>query len=214
MIDLQEKGFDYIKEAVNSNNKLVGAEFSEAGKASLIVPDWEWIKHFNQQLIEKHPEIIEQLQKETYGSEDSWIDHLTSGDWGFEEEYRLCSCCGSVIRITPDSAFWKQDFYIDYEFCAVTCGDCVRADPKRKQEYIEYLSDNSDRANTILTETDLETVGFSKHFEEDKCIEIGMVSDNPTKVLKKLQKENPGMEYIFCITSSTPFFDVINKFNT
>lgn len=47
-MDLQEKGFDYIREAMNSNQDLAEAQFSMTGRKFLIVPDMKWLKTFNQ----------------------------------------------------------------------------------------------------------------------------------------------------------------------
>ena len=60
-------------------------------------------------------------------------------------------------------------------------------------------------ANTILSQENLETMGFSKHFQQDECSGIGWIADNPVKVLRKLQETEEGKEYVFSIVSSTPF---------
>lgn len=205
VMDLQEKGFDYIREAMNSNQELAEAQLSMTGRKFLIVPDTKWLKTFNQWVREKHPELIEQLQEEAYNQEDSWIDYLTNREWGFEDEYYLCSVCGGVIRTTPGSAFWKQEYYQDFEACMIVCGDCVRANQKEKESYVKWLLENPERANTILSQEDLETMGFRQHFKQDKCSCIGRTPDNPVEVLKELQETEEGKEYIFSIVSSTPF---------
>lgn len=90
MIDLQEKGFELIQEAIASNDKLAAAQITTVGKEFLIVPNTRWLKTFNQWIEEKHPEIITQLQEEAYSQEDSWVDYLTNRKWGYEN--RCCSC--------------------------------------------------------------------------------------------------------------------------
>lgn len=204
-MDLQEKGFDYIREAIDSNQELAGAQLSIADRKFLIVPNTKWLKTFNQWVREKHPELVEQLQEEAYNQEDSWVDYFTNREWGYEDEYCLCSTCGDVIRTTPDSAFWKQDYYKDFEACMIVCGDCVRTNQIERESYVNWLLDNPERANTILSQENLETMGFSKHFQQDECSGIGWIADNPVKVLRKLQETEEGKEYVFSIVSSTPF---------
>ncbi len=204
-MDLQERGFDYIREAMNSNQELVEAQIAVSGKKFLIVPNTKWLRTLNQWVREKHPELVEQLQEETYNQEDSWVDYFTNGEWGCEDEYCLCSVCGGAIHTTPDSAFWKQDYYKDFEACMIVCGDCVRSKQEEKESYVKWLLENPERANTILSQKDLETMGFSQHFQQDKCSGIERIAESPVKVLKKLQEAEEGKEYIFSITSSTPF---------
>ena len=204
-MDLQEKGFDFIREAISSNQKLAAAQIAASGKEFLIIPNTEWLKTFNQWVREKHPEIVGQLHEEAYNYENSWVDYLTNREWGFEDEYCLCSVCGSVIRIVADSAFWKADYYIDFEACAVVCGDCVRTKPEQKESYVDWLLNSPERANTILSQKDLETMGFNQHFKQDKCSGVEETAGNTVKVFKELQETDGEKKYIFSIVSSTPF---------
>lgn len=148
---------------------------------------------------------MKQLQEETYNQEDSWMDYFTNREWGYEDKYCLCSVCGGAIRTTSNSAFWKPDYYKDFEACIVVYGDCVRTNQEEKESYVKWLLDNPERANTILSQKDLESMGFHPYFQQDKFSSIENATESPTRILKKLQETEEEKEYVLSIISSTPF---------
>lgn len=133
------------------------------------------------------------------------MDYFTNREWGYEDKYCLCSVCGGAIRTTFNSAFWKPDYYKDFEACIVVYGDCVRTNQEEKESYVKWLLDNPERANTILSQKDLESMGFHPYFQQDKFSSIENATESPTRILKKLQETEEEKEYVLSIISSTPF---------
>ena len=125
--------------------------------------------------------------------------------WGFSDSFTTCETCGEVICTEPDSKHWTPDFWVGDGF--ICCGDCVRDNPI---EYLEYLINNPESANTILRDSDLQNAGFTKL---DGSYESGWYDkhDDPHDILDDLLTKYPNGEFIFSISNQQQFmtqFDV------
>lgn len=161
------------------------------GEEFMIVDDWDDIQKIQKVL---NPEF---QPKDKYDS--TILDDFIS--WGFADEYTRCDECGKVIRTEPDSKHWTPDFWVDYENGYVVCGDCVRNNP---QEYLIDLTNNSDKANTILDDGDLTANGYVKLDDEYESGWYGK-NDNPQDILENLLNEHPSGQFIFSITNQQQF---------
>lgn len=115
---------------------------------------------------------------ERMGVEIEWAD-----------EWVMCDGCGRMLRSSPDCWDWKMFGYIDD--CIVTCGHCIDS-----EEYIEPRINNPRNAVNIDL-VDLGELGFSRL---DKEYESGMhpgQDDDPAAILKTLQAQNPGQQFVF-----------------
>lgn len=146
---------------------------------------------------------VEKALKPDFEPKDEFDDSVLIDmgiDYGFSDSFAICSECGEVIETEPDSYSWKPDFFVnDY---GITCGDCVRDNPG---EYIAWLLENpEERANTILSEDELEDAGFTK-VEGD--YESGWYDrhDSPSEILAKVYEEHPDALFIFNIRSNGQF---------
>lgn len=75
--------------------------------------------------------------------------------WGTTEDFLICFSCGSAINIgdyyNPDIRF-DSDYYGGY-----ICAHCVKDNPG---EYLGELSNSPTEANEILSDDDLEALGY------------------------------------------------------
>lgn len=120
-------------------------------------------------------------------------------DWGFSDSYTTCEECGNVICTEPDSKHWVPDFWVGDGF--ILCGDCVRNNPR---EYLEYLTNNPEVANTILRDGDLSGEGYIALDDEYENGWYGKV-DDPHDILDRLLEEHPNGQFIFSITNQQQF---------
>lgn len=129
--------------------------------------------------------------------------------WGFSDSYVVCDECGDVICTEPDSKHWKADFFVSDN--GIVCGDCVREDP---QDYIEYLVNNPNNANTILDPSNLEDEGFEKLDGDTYQSGYYGRNDDPKSILKDLMNKYPQGEFIFNVIGVGQFavdFDVYGR---
>lgn len=138
-------------------------------------------------------------------------------DWGFSDEWTTCDHCGRAIHTQADSAFWKPDFWADYDYGEMLCGDCVREDDPTKKNYLDFLTNNPSHANTILSDKELRDAGYDKLNTEDYANGWYGKKDDPKEILKNALDESHDGEFIFSISSQNPFetsFDLWAKKGT
>lgn len=143
-----------------------------------------------------------------YDREDYYIDLITGDNWGYYDSYFVCEECYKAYYQDGYSAanYWVGDGFI-------ICEDCVKEN--YKEEYVEYLANNPKHCNTILSEEDLEDMGYEK--VNGDTYENGLygTNDDPTEIYELLNKAYPNSDVVFHLSSSNPFavyFDVyINK---
>jgi len=118
----------------------------------------------------------------------------------------ICDGCGKIIST---ETYDKPDYYIDYEYCSVSCRDCVKKDP---ENYLDYLNNNTDSANVLLTEKEMNENGY---YLLETGYENGLyegMNDSPKTIFERLEKTYS--DIIFSISSLNPFmlsFDVYIK---
>jgi len=173
-----------------------GVDFQEAededGKVFLIVYGWDTIKQM-QQIIK--PDFKPEDEYDT-----SVIDNLKDVEWGFSDEWSRCDECGKVIRTQPDSYSFVPDYWVtDGE---ILCGDCVRGN--HAEEYVQSLINKERLANTILTDDNLEELGFIR-IESD--FESGWYdrNDSPKEILQTALDKHPNGEFLFSISGQAQF---------
>ena len=106
-------------------------------------------------------------------------------EWGFSDEYVLCSNCYKAINTTPG-------YYGDIPAYAIVndellCHNCIR--DSFEEDYIESVTNDPKNAlkTTIISEARLEELGWKKL---KKQYENGMhqgMNDDPTKIYDKLK---------------------------
>ena len=148
---------------------------------------------------------LEKALKPDFEPKDKWDDSVLRElgvDYGFSDEWARCDECGKAVRTAPDSYSWKADFFLDDQVGGVICGDDVRKD---SVNYINWLLESpANRANTILSDSDLESEGFEKVSEE---YESGWYDrhDDPKEILTAAEEEYPNGEFIFSISRQGQF---------
>lgn len=124
----------------------------------------------------------------------------------YDDDSCVCSDCGMILNA---SNYDKPDYYIDYEAGEVYCKNCVKKNP---ENYLDYLVNNSTRANVLLSDLELKENGFTKI---EGIYENGLyegMDDDPEDILKELS--NTYKNIIFSISTLNPFmtqFEVWNK---
>jgi hypothetical protein len=159
----------------------------------------------SQEQVDKFVDTARKLYKEAGGEDEIFVEdimvalygveYVNQYDcWGFSDEYSICNCCYKVVRTSPDSYSWVQDYWTD---CELICGECVRSNP---DDYIEYLTNNIRLANTILPDSVLEEKGWEKQEEVYRNGWFDGMNDKPEDVLKKYNAE--GYDVIFEMRNS------------
>ena len=119
----------------------------------------------------------------------TWLEQRFELEWS--DEWSTCGNCYKLVRISGDCWDWKPFYTIgDGE---LTCGDCIVEYP---DDYVESLIDNPESVE--MFDLDLKPFGFEPVPDAD--YENGMhpgQTDNPIELLAQLQKQYPGMEFIF-----------------
>lgn len=98
----------------------------------------------------------------------------------WDDEWCECGSCGKLFRHSPDGYGWTLYGWISD--CECFCGDCVKEDP---EEYLEWLAEDSGRANTIVS--DLTEHGWAKlELEFERGLHEWQASD-PAKIRQGLE---------------------------
>lgn len=194
LIEAQEK-IELTSDIINALYDE-GVDFQEAedenGNVFLIVYGWDTIKQM-QQIIK--PDFVPEDEYDT-----SVIDNLKDVEWGFADEWSRCDECGKVIRTQPDSYSFVPDYWVNDS--EILCGDCVRNN--HAEEYAQSLINKERLANTILTDDNLEELGFIR-IESD--FESGWYdrNDSPKEILKTALDKHPNGEFLFSISGQAQF---------
>ncbi len=176
------------------NNSTTG-EFE--GESFLIVSGWQEIEDFQEVLKQYYIEEDDQEQELELEDILEYIG-MEKDAWGFDDEYSTCNNCYKIIRTSPTHYGWMPNFiYFDHE---LICGECIRED---SSEYLEYILNNPEKANTILDPEVLEKEGYKKHNGEyESGLHIGM-DDDPKKVFAKLKDK---YNVIFHLYETSQFY--------
>ena len=158
--------------------------------------------------------LKEELQKHNIDTspdreyDSYYIDFATGDNWGYDDEFDICTECGKAFRKETDygyNTFWYGD-----GFCK--CLECTKEDA---QEYIDSLINNPDTANLILSEKELNGYNFYKANEEPYASGYRGQNDNPKQILAKLLEQNNDQQIIFSVAKTyDPFetqFDIYIK---
>ena len=128
-------------------------------------------------------------------------------EYGFSDEYTSCSNCGNIIRTSPDSYSWTQDYYVGD--CEILCNTCLN---DNIENIIVTYHDDYKRALThdMISENKLIELGYVKLNNEE--YESGWYNhnDDPEKIAKNLWK-NKYYNSVFYISNDEQFrtnFDV------
>ncbi len=168
-------------------NKLLDSNVmlsQEDGKDFLIFEDWDEVKE-----IESFIKAID---------EDVSLDSIMDYNWGFSDEYTLCSNCGTVLRTSPDSYGWQPDY--DQTDYGIFCSDCIDED-----QYIEDRINQNKLVNKYLVS--LEDHGWIMlDFKFDNGMHYGMNSD-PKKIINILTNLDLPIDVIFTGQPSQFYID-------
>jgi hypothetical protein len=163
----------------------------------LLVDSWETVERIKAIVVE----MAEEMLSVTLSVEELDFDDVTrflGWEWGFSDEYTICAACAGPIHIIPTHYGDLPDYFRapDNDFC----GPCVRQDP---EDYLEFLTNNSRAANTILEPCVLEDEGFCRM---DAIYESGLHEgqcDEPSKIFDQLDSE--GYDVIFSVIDAGQF---------
>ena len=138
----------------------------------------------------------------------TWLEKNHTLEWS--DEWSECDECNNAVRTISDSYGWTAyNAVLELVGCTFLCGDCIKDDP---DDYLEELTNNSDKADTILG--DLTKYGYKLI---DKGFENGWhpgQTDEPAPILAEAQEQYPHMDFIFGNISVGQFdihFDLYGK---
>jgi hypothetical protein len=147
---------------------------------------------------------FDHLVKEVLEIEDGeifFVEDVLDIDVVYSDEYTTCDDCSHVIRTSPDSYHWQPDYYVGDGF--IVCGDCFKNNEDYQEGYInEKINDPKTAINGLITESQLESLGFQKIGEE---YENGWyhVEDNPQEIYERLSDKYE--EIVFLVNNVEQF---------
>lgn len=133
---------------------------------------------------------------------EEYLDEIFEYNWGYSDSWQECYNCGVAIY-TDD--YTQEDYWIDYEGSGIYCKNCVKTVPEVRNSYLEYLSNNAEACNTLLSNHELEEAGLEKL---EGTYEDGYYgrNDSPSKILNDLRDKYPYGEFIFNLTGGGAFY--------
>lgn len=194
---------------------LKGTEGAE--ELFLIVDSWDFIREFHSWANDKYGKELyeetaydypEDLEVQKYFT--AWLDYLTQGMWGFSDEYSVCEHCNRAFRTSPDSYSWTANYWLGDGF--IICDECVKED--FAEEYLESMHNNPKIANTILSDNEMENIGYEKVNADNYESGWYGTCDDPQEILEKEMEINPEYDYVFSVCGSGQFhtyFDLWRK---
>ena len=161
------------------------------GEEFVLVDGW--------QTIERMDEILKSSNVENEGAENEL------GEFGFSDEYVMCSCCYTYLKTTPDFYGQHPKFItIGTSYTDYFCLDCAK---DYKEEYIQERINNADNAIRLnfISESDLEELGFKRYNTHSfsSGYHHGM-DDEPKVIFNKLSSHYN--EILFTIDETSQFY--------
>ena len=181
---------DLIQKLRNSNVDYKFAKNAE-NEDFLVVDGWENVQD------------IQKILKPEFEAKDKYDttvldDIFGSNNWGFSDSYMVCDECNKVIELHSYNN--PNKYFVDRDEGMVYCDECVKKDPAN---YIDFLINNPQNANTILNSIELTKQGFHKITDKFEFGWYGQ-TDNPKTILDKVLKEHPNGKFIFNIINVQP----------
>lgn len=171
----------------------IAAKLDDCEYGQAVEPGYDsdvWRVFYNWNNARRLQSAVERLNKLGCPIEAEW-----------EDEWCSCNECGRYVRTSPDSYGWTRSYYINSG--DLICHECAKESP---DEYIEWLTGHSKRANTILDAQALEAAEFRLLTDglENGLHEFQAAS--PTKIARWLRERGVN-EYLFSI-------DDVGQFDT
>lgn len=210
-----------LKEIIRKtiSDTMENSTFSQDEEPFLIVAGWDEINYFERGIFNALDEYTntdaDQEKIEDLGLNMTWYgitnennygkffeDCMTyiNTEWGFGDEYTLCSDCYKVIRTSPTSYDWTPDYTLGDGY--IICNECAK---ENKEEYIQEYINNQQKAITWLNEDEIIDMGFVQLNKEH--YETGFHShmdDSPAMEFQKFQDQYE--EIVFTIYANSQFY--------
>ncbi|MFA5049244.1 MAG: hypothetical protein WC516_09535 [Patescibacteria group bacterium] len=135
---------------------------------------------------------------------ESYFEGLIQFDW--DDEWTMCGECYKAVRTVPTHYGWTPS-YMWASDCDVICHNHYE---DYKDDIIEYYKNETNKAVNRDFFPILEKNGFVCYSPDEYCqkFETGFhphQTDNPRKVVKDIEENLPGWDYIFKIDSVGQF---------
>lgn len=126
-----------------------------------------------------------------------------SYDDAFDDQYSLCGDCCKFVSTQP-GYYGDLELPIVLESCGeLICPDCVRNNPN---DYIEEIKNDPRRANHILSDSQLEELGWKKIREDLESGWYPGQNDDPVKIYNTLRNaQNYTSDLLFSIDRAGQF---------
>lgn len=168
------------------------------GYKVLRAESWSELEELNAALKQKFEELgVDTSSIQGYRNLDSdgYVDFALGRDNSltFADESFIC---GECYQCYDEGDY--ANYFIPPEGGEIFCENCVREDPNLQEAYIATLINIPNKANTLLDENTMISLGFT-HLEDS--YEHGMYGrlDDPQKILDKILADNPNAEVVFDI---------------
>jgi|GEM_PF-5717361 len=123
--------------------------------------------------------------------------------WAYSDEFTTCSDCCQIIVTQPQHHGWLPDYWIaDGD---IYCGDCIREDDDLKEGYLKDMTNNHERAITVLSESELLKMGYHKCNNEFEAGLRECQDDSPESILENAREMLDDDEFVFRIDQADPF---------
>lgn len=125
-----------------------------------------------------------------------------SAEWS--DEWVDCHECGKAYRSQPDSYGWTKSWWLGPYDCEIICANCTKE--YGTEDYLEYLSEHHDHADTFLDDGDLEDAGWRRVEEKFEHGLYGGQAANPKKIAAYLHRN--GFDKLIFKVDSVGQFDM------
>jgi hypothetical protein len=182
-----------ISELMNEMDFEYSTEHGNEDTYFIILHSWEDRDKF----VDRCREYINDEDAPDYQIEREFDCELV-----FDDEYTTCNDCGGIIRTSPDSYHWMPDYHIGDGY--IVCNQCFNDNEDYQEEYINDKINNYQNANQLLSNEQIEALGFKRVGEHEYMMGED-TTDTPKRLYYALEEQYE--DILFSI-------DGVGQFNT
>lgn len=173
------------------------------GEVFVFSDSWDNIRKLNNILKAQFYMLGIDTSEVNERDDTGYIDFATDDNWATFDDGFICDNCYKFYR---NSDYYQNYVIFESVSNGICCVDCVKNDDSLKSDYINTLINNSDNANTILDDSELEDAGFEDYGAEYANGWYGR-RDSPQQILKDILDKHPEAEVVFSVRKTYNYWE-------